>query len=83
MVARGEWLEHSFDTPPGRRAAEQGVGEHALFDLESRAVVATVDVHGHDQIARSKLPPSSIQRSACRSASSEVAVETACNAVRG
>jgi hypothetical protein len=83
VLARSERLENSLDWPPRRRAAEQGVREHALLDLEHRAVIATVDVRGHDQTARLKPPPSSIQRSVCRRASGGGASGIACNAVRG
>jgi hypothetical protein len=83
VVARGEGLKNSLDSPPCRRAAEQDVSEHPLLDLEGRAIIATVDVHGHDQTARLKPPPSSIQRSVCRRAFAGGASEIACNAVRG
>src|SRR4051812_14163960 len=47
LVARGERLQHAHDPLPGRRAADQAVLSDALPDLESRAVLAAVDVHGH------------------------------------
>src|SRR5436190_22609099 len=48
LVARGERLQHAHDPLPGRRAADQAVLGDALPDLESRAVLAAIDVHGHD-----------------------------------
>src|SRR4051812_48672522 len=49
LVSRRERLQDTRDALPGRRAADQGVISHALFELETRAVLATVDVHGHGQ----------------------------------
>src|SRR3954449_7021443 len=49
VVARGERLKNSLDSPPGRGAAEKGIRGHPLFGLKGRAVITTVDVHGHDQ----------------------------------
>src|SRR4051812_16287252 len=47
LVARSERLKHALDLLPGRRAADQAVLGHPLLDLERRAVLAAVDVHGH------------------------------------
>ena len=49
LVARGERLKHALDLLPGRRAADQAVLGDPLLDLEGRAVLAAVDVHGHGQ----------------------------------
>src|SRR4051794_40967040 len=49
LVARGERLQHAHDPLPGRRASDQAVLGDPLPDLESRAVLAAVDVHGHGQ----------------------------------
>src|SRR4051794_40226592 len=49
LVARGERLQHALDRLPRRRAAEQAVRGDPLLDLEGRAVLAAVDVHGHGQ----------------------------------
>jgi hypothetical protein len=46
-VARGERLEDSLNVLPGRRAAHQTVLRDALRELEGRAILTTVDVHGH------------------------------------
>ena len=48
-VARGERLKHALDLLPGRRAADQAVLGDPLLDLEGRAVLAAVDVHGHGE----------------------------------
>src|SRR5437762_2991098 len=47
LVAWGERLQHALDLLPGGRAADQAVIGDALPDLESRAVLAAVHVHGH------------------------------------
>src|SRR4051794_1553585 len=47
LEARGERLQHALDLLPGRRAADQAVLGDALPELEGRAVLAAVDVHGH------------------------------------
>src|SRR5215208_1042074 len=49
LVARGKRLEHPLDLLPGRRAGDQAVFGHALLDLERRAVLAAVHIHGHGQ----------------------------------
>src|SRR3954454_8619020 len=49
LVARSERLKHALDLLPGRRAADQAVLGHPLLDLERRAVLAAIDVHGHGQ----------------------------------
>ena len=55
--ARGEGLEDSLNLLPGRRAAHQTVLGDALPDLEGRAILATVDVHGHCQSPCASVPP--------------------------
>src|SRR4051794_3936332 len=46
-IPRGERLQDALDRLPGRRAADQALLAHTLLDLEGRAVLAAVDVHGH------------------------------------
>ena len=49
LVTRAERLKDALDLLSGRRAADQAVLGDALLDLEGRAVLAAVDVHGHGQ----------------------------------
>src|SRR5439155_9676018 len=63
--------KNSRDLLPGRGAAEQRVRSHTLLDLEGRAVIATVDVHGHGQAApRERIAPCA--------ASGSIAAPTGC-----
>src|SRR3954451_179768 len=52
FVAGAERLHDSLDVLPGGRAAGEGLHGDSLLELECRAVVATVDVHGHGLLHR-------------------------------
>src|SRR5687767_12758216 len=56
-VARSERLKHPLDLLPGRRAADQAIRGDPLLDLEGRAVLTAVHVHGHGQRLRSETGP--------------------------
>src|SRR4051812_18688658 len=47
LVARSERLQDTFDLLTGGRTARETVLDHALLELERRAVLAPVHVHGH------------------------------------
>src|SRR5215217_9235869 len=56
-VARGKRLKHALDLLGGRRAADETIRSDPLLDLEGRAVLTAVDVHGHAQWLRSETGP--------------------------
>src|SRR5688572_20333626 len=56
-VARSERLKHPLDLLPGRRAADQAICGDPLLDLEGRAILTAVHVHGHGQRLRSETGP--------------------------